>query len=73
MEEQKAKIVLELDRECFQTAFFLLKEKFTDEMWQKVSSEPITVDTDDIGEEAIQMKLAFACYAVAKVLGKTFN
>lgn len=36
MEEQKAKIVLELDRECFQAAFFLLKEKFTDEMWRKV-------------------------------------
>jgi|GEM_PF-5293540 len=73
MEEQKAKIVLELDRECFQAAFFLLKEKFTDEMWRKVSSEPVIINIDDIGEEAIQMKLAFACYAVAKVLGKAFN
>ena len=66
MEEQKAKIVLELDRECFQAAFFLLKEKFTDEMWRKVSSEPVIIN--DIGEEAIQMKLAFACYAITKVL-----
>ena len=45
-----------------------LKEKFTDEMWRKVSSEPVIINIDDIGEEAIQMKLAFACYAITKVL-----
>ncbi len=70
MENKKVKVVLELDRECIQSSLFLMGEKLSDEIWEKLTSEDVALSPDDFGEQKTQMQVAFSCLAIAKVMDK---
>lgn len=62
--DEKVRVVLELDKECFSSLCFMLDEKLTDEMWQKLTASDVVLQDEFIGSDAKQMKLAFAALAI---------
>lgn len=71
-EEQKVKIVMELDKSFFTTVFTLTGHKLDDETWQKLVSAPVLIDVDktlDGNESAAEFKMLMACYAITSVMG----
>lgn len=69
MSEEKVKVVLELDKDDIQGTAYLLGVKLTDEMYQKLTVESIPIPTEKMKEGDLkQMKIAFACFALAKVM-----
>lgn len=69
MEDQKVKVVVELDKECVLSTLFLMGEKLSDEMWQKLVAEPVVINNSDMGDQARDIGIAFSCLALAKVMG----
>ncbi|WP_042367950.1 hypothetical protein [Bacteroides neonati] len=69
MEDKKVQVVIELDKECVLSTLFLMGEKLSDEMWQKLVAESVVINDSDMGDQTRDMKIAFSCLALAKVMG----
>ena len=47
---------------------YLLNQSLTEEQWNKISEKEISLNWEDVGEEATQVKLVFAMVAIATAL-----
>jgi len=71
MSEKKVRVVLELDKDDIQGTAYLFGVKLTDEMFQELISHPVSVPIDEMeGGNLKQLKIVFACFALAKVTKK---
>lgn len=68
MDEQKVKVVIELDKACVQSAMYLMGEKLTDELWDKLTQGEVALSTDPLDGDSKQRELGIACLAIAEVL-----
>ncbi len=68
--EEKAKVVIELDKKTVQTAAYLADKELSDEVWQEMVAEPILFPTELMEEQRKEMELGMAMAAIALTIGK---
>lgn len=68
MDEQKVKVVIEIDKACVQSALYLMGDKLTDELWNKLTSKDVYLNTHVLEKNEPNIRLGLACLATAKVL-----
>lgn len=68
--EEKVKVVIELDRKTVQAAAYLADRELSDEVWQKMVTEPILFPMELAGEQKKEMELGIAMAALGLTLQK---
>ena len=64
-ENKKMKLEVEFDRDEVAGTFMLMGEKLTDERWEKLTKETITMDFNKFGADKTQVQIAIIALAVA--------
>lgn len=65
---EKVTVKMELDRDDISVMMRLLGMKLTDEQWDKIKGKECMFCDEDLGDQAVQMRVAFSAYAVGKLL-----
>lgn len=65
---EKVTVKIELDRNDIETAAYLSGHKLSDEYWEKMKGKECILCNEDMGEQAVSMKLAFSCMAIINLL-----
>lgn len=68
--EEKVKVVIELDKKTVQAAAYLVNINLSDEVWQKMVTEPILFPTELMEEQKKEMELGLAVAALGLTLQK---
>lgn len=62
--EEKAKVVIELDKNTVQAAAYLVGVQLSDELWEQIISEPVSFPIEEMGEDKKQMELAMSMVVI---------
>lgn len=65
---EKATVKIELDRDDISTLMKLCGRKLTDEQWLKIKSKECIINDEDMGDQAIQIKLVMSAFVISTCL-----
>lgn len=65
---EKVTVKIELDRDDVSTVVRLAGSKLTDEQWDKMKGKECIIGDEELGDQSLQMKLAFGGFAFYKLL-----
>lgn len=68
--EEKVKLVVELDKAAVQGASYLVNIQLTDELWNKMISEPIPFPMELMEDQRKMMEIGMAIAAIGLTLKK---
>lgn len=60
-------VKMELDRDDISVMMRLLGTKLTDEQWDKIKGKECMFCDEDLGDQAVRMRVTFSAYAVGKL------
>ena len=67
---EKVVVKIELERDDISTMMHLIGSELSDEQWEQMKGKECVMDDEDMDDEGIQMKLAFAAIGISKLLKK---
>ncbi len=67
---EKVVVKIELERDDISTMMHLIGSRLSDEQWEQMKGKECVMGDEDMDDQAIQMKLAFAAIAISKLLKK---
>lgn len=65
---EKVVVKIELERDDISTMMHLVGSKLSDEQCEQMKGKECVMGDEDMGDQAIQMKLAFSAITVSKLL-----
>lgn len=65
---EKVTVKIELERDDISTIVRLSGHKLSDEYWEKMKGKECIICDEDMGDQAVQMKLLFSALAVTHLL-----
>ena len=68
MKEKKLKIVAEFDKSTVQGVLFLLKQKLSDEVWDRLTKQRVVINPAALGEEhELELNLLLISLAIVAI------
>lgn len=62
--EEKAKVIIELDKSTVQAAAYLAGTQLSDELWERIISEPVPFPMEEMEEQRKEMELGMAMVTI---------
>lgn len=66
---EKVSVKIELERDDISMLMRMMGSKLSDEQWDKMKGQEHTLSDEEMGDQAIEMKVAFGALAIALILG----